>query len=173
MDVQGDPYIVSADLSYHPETGSYRLYITEILKGIFVVEFTHNLGDKEIHITRIQHINVNVMASEIKQKLPYDATFQSIILIESSRDVELKKTKDTILLTTGRFHTFQMDILYDMNSNILSKTITKLYLRYTYYVIQNYIKYHNGLFVLSQILPNEYNTGNQSKQLLTVYNTRG
>jgi hypothetical protein len=153
MDVEGDPYIVSADLSYHPETDSYRLYVTEIIKGIFVIEFTHKLGDKEIHITRIQYINVNQLVNEIKQKLPYDATFQAIILIESIRDAELKKSKDIILLTTGRFHTFQMEFLYDKNGNILSKTITKIYLRYAYYVIQNYIKHHNGLFVLSQILP--------------------
>lgn len=35
------------------------------------------------------------------------------------------------------------------------------------------IRYHNELFVIGQELPERYDIGNQSKQLLTVYSTRG
>jgi hypothetical protein len=44
-------------------------------------------------------------------------------------------------------------------------------MRYAFYNIQNYIKYHNNLFVVSQILPDEFDIANRSRQLLTIYST--
>lgn len=72
-------------------------------------------------------------------------------------------------MTTGKFHTIHLILEYDISGNILSQTIKRLYMRYAFYDVQNYIKYHNNLFVISQILPSEFEMGNRSKQLLTVY----
>ena len=33
--IDGPLYVVNADLSYHPDTDTYRLYITDIVKGVF------------------------------------------------------------------------------------------------------------------------------------------
>ncbi len=41
MDEFGDLYINNAELTYHPATQSYRLYMTEMTRGNFVVIIRH------------------------------------------------------------------------------------------------------------------------------------
>lgn len=71
-------YIVNADLSYHPETETYRLYITEIIYGLLVLEFKHNFDAQSITIKEIHLINIPYLLSLHKFAKPYDATFQAV-----------------------------------------------------------------------------------------------
>jgi hypothetical protein len=111
------------------------------------------------------------LLSPLGYQLPYDASYQALKLISKKYDQTLKKTSDTILLTTGKFHIIELKIEYTLTGDIIQQSISRLYMRYAFYDIQNYIKYHNGLFVVSQILPQEFDIQNRSKQLLTIYST--
>lgn len=85
----------------------------------------------------------------------------------------LKKSTDVVIVTTGTYHTLQFQISYDLDNKLLSADLTKFYLRYSYYVVENYVRYHSGYVVLSQILPEDFEesdfAANKSKQLLTMY----
>jgi len=37
----GPIYINNAELTYSSKTKSYKLYMTEMTKGLFVIDFTH------------------------------------------------------------------------------------------------------------------------------------
>lgn len=52
-------YIGNSHLVYSSVNRCYRLYITEVNNGLFVVDFTHEPGRREINIITINYINVN------------------------------------------------------------------------------------------------------------------
>jgi hypothetical protein len=137
-----------------------------------MVEFKHKAGRSDIIILQIAFINLRSMLSDLKETLPYDATYQAVSLISSILD-KTNKTTDTLLITTGRYNTFQLTVQYSPTSTILSKAITRFYLRYSYYEITNHIAHVNELFLVKHVLPDEYNMGNQTQQLYTVYSTKG
>lgn len=56
-----------------------------------MVEFLHKTGQPDIIIKQIIFIDLKKMLSDMKETLPYDATFQAIALISSTADA-LKKT---------------------------------------------------------------------------------
>ena len=108
---------------------------------------------------------------------PYDATYQAVKLLETEVDFSLKKYKDIVAVTTGVYHTILLNIVYDFNGNMMTADIWKFLNRYAYYDVVNDIRYTNGLMILKQILPEDYeditpNPKPKSKQLVTVYDTR-
>lgn len=77
-----------------------------------------------------------------------------------------------MLVTTGRYNTIQVDLTYSSSSTLLSKKITRIYLRYSYYEVENHISHTNDLFLVKQLIPDDLNDGNHTPQLYTVYSTR-
>ena len=61
-------------------------------KGLFMVEFLHKVGQPDIIIKQIIFIDLKKMLSDMKETLPYDATFQAIALISSTADALNKTT---------------------------------------------------------------------------------
>ena len=52
-------YIANAHLVFSPaNNGSYRLYITEVDGGLFVVDFTHQIGRREINVLTINFVDL-------------------------------------------------------------------------------------------------------------------
>jgi hypothetical protein len=141
-------------------------------KGLFMVEFTHKIGRPDIIIKQIVFINVKSMLNDLKETLPYDATFQAIALISTSADSAKRTTTQNLLLTTGRYHTLQLAVTYGATSALVSKSITRIYLRYSYYEVTNHISHTNELFLIKHSIPDDLNDGNHTQQLYTVYSTR-
>jgi hypothetical protein len=136
-----------------------------------MVEFTHKTGRADIIIRQIVFIDLKKMLVDLKETLPYDATFQAIALISSTMDAS-KRVTDNLLVTTGRYNTIQLAVTYSTTSTILSKKITRIYLRYSYYEITNHISHANGLFLVKHTVPDDLMVKNQTQQLYTVYSTR-
>jgi hypothetical protein len=141
-------------------------------RGLFMVEFTHKASQPDIVIRQIVFIDVRSLLNELKETLPYDATFQAIALLSSSSDPAKKTTTDNLLLTTGRYHTLQLAVTYGNTSQLISKKITRIYLRYSYYEVTNHISHTNELFLIKHSIPDDLNDGNRTQQLYTVYSTR-
>ena len=120
------------------------------------------------------YINVPSILSQSDSTPPYDATYQAVKLLETEVYPSLKEYQDIVAVTTGVYHTILLSILYDHNGNILKAEIQKFLNRYAYYEVGNDIKYTNGLLILKQVLPEDYEPSKKpkSKQLLTVYDTR-
>lgn len=167
----GPIYINNAELIYSSQSGTYRLYISEMTKGLFMVEFTHKAGRPDIVIKQIVYIDVKTLLNDLKETLPYDATFQAIALIDSTTD-SAKRTTQTLLITTGRFHTLQLSVTYNAASALISKKISRVYLRYSYYEVTNHISHTNGLFLVKHTIPDDLHEENRTQQLYTVYSTR-
>jgi hypothetical protein len=112
-------------------------------KGLFMVEFTHKAGSPDIIIRQIVFIDVKALLNDLNETLPYDATFQAIALLSSSKDTVKKTNTDNLLLTTGRYNTLQLAVTYGATSSLISKKITRIYLRYSYYEVENHISHTN------------------------------
>ncbi len=119
-----------------------------------MVEFTHKTGRPDIIIKQIVYIDLKKMLSDLKETLPYDATFQAIALISSTIDSS-KQITENLLVTTGRYNTIQLAVKYSQSSTILSKKITRIYLRYSYYEITNHISHTNELFLIKHTIPDD------------------
>lgn len=148
--------MVNADLSYHPETKTYRLYITEITKGIYEISFKFNSILKGITILHVNYINVPALLAKAKANPPYDATYQAVKVVESSYDTSLEQSRDLVVLTTGVYHIVLLEVVLDVGHVAIQQSIKKFLSRYAYYVVENQIRYVNGLIVIRQTLPQEY-----------------
>lgn len=111
---------------------------------------------KAITILQINYINMPQLLSKINMNPPYDATYQAVKVIESTYDSSLLQTSDIVVVTTGTYHTVMLEIVYGANYAVRGQYVRKLFIRYAYYVVQNEIKYINGLIILKQVLPEEY-----------------
>lgn len=109
-DIGGDElgfiYIVNAHLAYMPETKIYRLYLTDIKKGLIIIEFVYVKEEKEIIVKHINFIDMPKLLGDQHKKIPYDATFQAVALLSSHYDPNDKQYYEYVLITTGLYHTF-------------------------------------------------------------------
>lgn len=48
----GDLYFNNAELVYNKDRGVYFLYVTEMTRGLLVMEFSHTFGASDITIRR-------------------------------------------------------------------------------------------------------------------------
>lgn len=51
-------YIGNAHLVYSSAEQSYRLYMTEVTGGLFVLDFTHAMGRGEINILSLAYVDL-------------------------------------------------------------------------------------------------------------------
>lgn len=71
----------NAHLIHSPVTKAFRLYITEITTGMFVVDFTYSSNSTEINIISINFINLKTLLEKYDLHMPLDATFQAITFV--------------------------------------------------------------------------------------------
>lgn len=128
-------YVVNADLSYHPETKTYRLYITEIRKGVYEIAFKYNSNIRGITILQVNYINLPSHLAKISMAPPYDSTYQAVKVVETDYNPSLLQSKDTVIVTTGTYHTIMMEVVHSYNHLIVRQEIKKIFLRYAYYVV--------------------------------------
>lgn len=79
-----------------------------------------------------------LMLNKIGMNPPYDATYQAVKVIETVYDGSLLQIKDTIVVTMGTYHTMMFEVVYGAANHVIkTQAITKFFLRYSYYVVQN------------------------------------
>lgn len=147
----GDIFINNAELTYNRERDVYLLYVTEKQRGLLIMEFSVVSGRSDITIRRTHFVELKPLIQQLNETLPYDAVFQAVALKSSRNEGQLRV--DRLLITTGHYHTLQVAISFDADSNLLSTVIERLYLRYSYYEVSNQIKEVDGLFMIQQSLP--------------------
>ena len=141
------------------------------------MEFKYDSDVRQLSILDTNYINIPSLLSKTGAMAPYDATYQAIQVLETDTDFSLKKYTDTVVVTTGVYHTIILKAVFGFDGVLSSAEISKLLTRYAYYVVSNEIKYSNGLLILKQTLPDDEETIDpipkpKSKQLLSVYDVR-
>lgn len=77
------------------------------------------------------------------------------------------------MITTGHFHTLQFNFHIDKSGHVLEADLTKIYYRYGYYEIPNYIKSFDGYFAIIHNLPPTLEPFEEmSRKVVSVYDTR-
>lgn len=107
-------------------------------------------------------------------RMPYDANFQAVTVMGSFYNRSTGLENQTLLITTARFHTFQFELITDKNGNVQHFELTRVYVRYAFYHVNNYVRHFDDYMVVTQTIPNEFawNTS-LSRQILSVYHTKG
>jgi hypothetical protein len=73
--------IGGSHLVYSAANNCYRLYVTEIDVGLFVLDFTHGVGRREINIVTISFVNLKTLLEKYNLHMPDDALFLSVSLV--------------------------------------------------------------------------------------------
>lgn len=74
-------YIGNSYLVYSSADQSYRLYVTNIEGGLFIVDFTHQLGRKTITIVSISYVDIKVLLEKNNLHMPTEATVEDVSLV--------------------------------------------------------------------------------------------
>ena len=177
MDTKGwneeKAYIGNSHVVWTNDTSLYRLLVTEVRYGLFLVDFKWANGRDELTIVKTNFINVKELLGNISYPLPNDAHFASVaILNEVYNGVSEYWLLDVVVSIRG-FHSVELNILVDKAGSVLESRITKVYQRYAYYQSTNYLKAFDGYFAVVQVLPSFlHNIVNYSRQILAVYDAR-
>lgn len=142
---------------------------------MFVVDFKWRIGSPELTIKNIDFIDLPKLLESNGYHMPYDARFEAITILHSQYDHEHKYENQSILVTTGRFHTFQIGLSTDDSGIVINLVLERVYLRYAGFHVQNYIRHHNEYFLISQIVPQSEleKRPDISRQIISVYHTEG
>ena len=165
-----DAYIGNAHLMYDGYDNTYRLYVTEITSGLFVLDFAHKFGSRELEIITMNYVDLNKILQANGFHMPNDAIFLTVTHTSFIYNQYLEM--ENILVTTTNFHSFEFTLIYDSNGHIISTILHRVYYRYGYYTTRNYVRAGNGYMAISYIIPPlvEY-MSNYSRQVVALYDT--
>jgi hypothetical protein len=168
----GPCFIGNAHFSFTNLSNTYRLVITELRSGFFVVDFRWTRGRKSVEILKVEFIDMVEEMNRIHVPLPNAAFFTAIAINKNTYEANFSYWRTQVIVTTSNFHSFQVDMHIDRTGTVVSHEISKIYYRYGFYESQNYIKAFNGYFAIAQRLPTMLEPFDwYSKTVLTVYDT--
>jgi len=149
---------------------TYRLYVTELTNGLFVLDFGHKFGSRELEIITTNFVDLNKLLQDNGFHMPNDAVFLAVTHTAFLYNPHLET--ENILVTTTNFHSFEFTLIYDNTGHIISSILHRVYYRYGYYTTYNYVKAAGGYLAISYIIPPivEY-MSNFSRQVVALYDT--
>ena len=104
-------YIANSHLSYAPFTQVYRLYLTEVDNGLFVVDFKYELGRREINILLVQFIDLKKVVQKQQLYIPDDASFFAVTVIAGQ--YHPKYDTENVIVSVNKYHTLEVQLAYD------------------------------------------------------------
>lgn len=170
--VGGPCFIANAHFSFTNISGTYRLVITELRNGLFVVDFRWTRGRKSVEILKVEFINLKEELVRIHLPLPNAAFFTAVAINKEYYDAKFGYWQTEVIVVTSNFHSFQVNLHIDKTGTIATHEIAKIFYRYGFYESENYIKAFDGYFAIGQRLPVMLEVFDwYSKSVLTVYDT--
>lgn len=151
----------------------FRLLVTEVRYGLFLVDFKWANGRDELTIVKTNFINIKELLGNISYPLPNDAHFAAVSVLNEVYNGPSEYWLLDVVVSIRGFHSVELNILVDKSGTVLESRITKLYQRYAYYQSTNYLKAFDGYFSVVQMLPSFlHNMVNYSRQIIAVYDAR-
>ena len=103
-------YIGNAHFVWTNETDVYRLIITELKHGIFIVDMRYSKVRDSVSITSITFIDLHAELAEQNMFLPNMAFFEAVTVVDEYYDSIFGYWEVDIVVTTRNFHMFQSKI---------------------------------------------------------------
>jgi len=170
---QDRAYISNSHIAWTNSTELYRLFITELDHGLFVIDFNWLPGYDEVNTLHISFINLREMMLNESLPLPNSATFQAVTVIAESYDAKNQNWLLDLIVSIRNFHNVHLQVFVGPDHKVLHSEIKHIYYRYSFYESTNYLKSFDGYFATVQRIPTAYETFDWfSRQLLVVYDTR-
>ena len=100
-----EAYFGNAHLLYSGNTDAYRLYVTEINHGLFVMDFIRpHFLDPEITVLTTSFIDLHKLLEDNGLHMPDDAIFLAVTFVKA---IPLQHfDTENILVTTRGYHNF-------------------------------------------------------------------
>lgn len=171
--IGGPCFIGNAHFAFTNLSETYRLVITELRNGFFVVDFKWVKGRKSVEVLKIEFINLKEEMLRIHYPLPNAAFYTAIAINKEYYDPIFNYWQTEVIVATSNFHSFQVNLHIDKTGTVVSHEIVKIFYRYGFYENQNYIKAFDGYFAIAQRLPTMLEVFDwYSQMVLSVYDTR-
>jgi len=129
----GQVFIGNAHFAFTNETNTYRLVITELRNGLFVVDFAYTKGRKSLEILKVEFINLKEELVNLHLPLPNLAFFTAVTVSNEYYDKTFGYWQTEVIVVTSNFHNFQIDLHIDKTGTVVSHNIPKVYYRYGFY----------------------------------------
>ena len=123
---------------YDQQDDAYRLYVTEMNNGLFVIDFNHTFVHNEIQVLATNYIDLNEVLEKNNFHMPLDAHFLAVTFLSVEDNPHLEV--ESILVTTNKYHNFEFQIVYDDNAQVLACHLHRVYYRYGWYEAANIVK---------------------------------
>ena len=141
-------YLGDSFLSYIGKD-TYRLYLTELDHGLFVLDFTYKVGNKNINVVKTTFLNLKELLLSNNLFLPNGAFFSSITMIKHNSEFKT----ENLLVTTKKYHNLELILTYDQWGNVIGTNLHRLYLRYSLYETIGVAKVAPGYVGIHYVLP--------------------
>lgn len=172
-DNENKVFIANSHIAWTNTTELYRMFVTEVRYGLFVVDFTWRAGRSEISLVHRSFLNLKEMLINESLPLPNGASFQSVSVLTESYDAKNQNWLIEVIVTVRNFHNLQVLMMIGPDYKILHSEIKHVYYRYNFYESTNYLKTFDGYFVTTQKIPPVYEGFDMyTKQLMVVYDSR-
>lgn len=116
--VGGPCFIANAHFSFTNISGTYRLVITELRNGLFVVDFRWTRGRKSVEILKVEFINLKEELVRIHMPLPNAAFFTAVAINKEYYDAKFGYWQTEVIVVTSNFHSFQVNLHIDKTGTI-------------------------------------------------------
>jgi hypothetical protein len=129
----------------------YRLYVTEVTKGLFVLDFAYKFGARDINVITMQYIDLNDLLKQNNLHMPNDAYFLAVTHTGFRYNPHFEM--ETVLVTTNNFHSFEFTLIYDDDGHLVNQVLHRVYYRYGFYTTKNYVASRGGYMAISYFIP--------------------
>ena len=103
--------------------------------------------------------------------MPVDAKFLAVTF--SSRISHPHMEVENVIVTTDKYHTFEITLIYDDNAQILGAHLHRVYYRYGWYEAANIVKAEEGYVAIPYILPEIFHDYlRYPRQYIVVYDSQ-
>lgn len=167
---EDEAYLGNAHLLRSGVTDAYRLYITEIRHGIFVLDFIKaHISDPEITILTTSFIDLKALLEKNNFHMPDDAIFLAVTYVKSVPTPQFDS--ENILVTTRGYHNFEITVAYDDKGYVISALLHRVYHRYTFYDAVNEVQARTGFILMGYVLPPSIVSSKYVRQYITIYDS--
>lgn len=129
----GPVFIGNAHFAFTNQTNTYRIVITELRNGLFVVDFAYVKGRKSLEILKVEFIDLKEELVKLHLPLPNLAFFTAVTISNEYYDTQFGYWQTEVVVVTSNFHCFQVNLHIDKTGTVVSHNIAKVFYRYGFY----------------------------------------
>lgn len=115
------------------DTQTYRLVITELRSGLFIVDFKWARGRESVEIIKIEFIDMKEELLKQNLPMPNMAFFTAVSINKEYYDKTYNYWQTEVIVVTSNFHTFQVNLQIDKTGTVVRHEIAKVFYRYGFY----------------------------------------